>query len=100
MAPLFFCKLRGNCLRECHGEGTREPWRRGAIVFCKLSWQLLPLRLQVPSRHPQEWDVSGRLQELVYWAVVQAYFFLSLLYVSSRIRVLVFLEFVYWVFLY
>ena len=40
------------------------------------------------------------LQELDYWAVVRAYFYLSLLYMASRVRVLVFLEFVYWLFLY
>ena len=32
--------------------------------------------------------------------MVRACFFLSLLYVASRVRVLVFLEFVYWLFLY
>ena len=32
--------------------------------------------------------------------MVRAYFFLSLLFVASRVRVLVFLVFVYWLFLY
>ena len=32
--------------------------------------------------------------------MVRANFFLSLLYVASRVRVLVFLEFVHWLFLY
>ena len=40
-------------------EGTREPWRRGATVFCRLSRQLL---VPIPQRPQQELD-KLRLEE-------------------------------------
>ena len=55
------CKKRGGAPKTpaCEGEGTQEPWRRGATGFCRLSRQLL---VPIPQRPQQELE-ELRLEE-------------------------------------
>ena len=74
-----------SCRGNCWWDSTSHRWRR------TLSRRHRLLSRWVTPPHDAHHSVG--------LGVARAYFFLSLLYVASRVRVLVFLEFVHWLFL-